>query len=107
MRITTGFAVVAILLGGGAAGAARADSGPPPRTQVAELVLAAGENIELGDYGEAVSELSRALTVIRQAQLVGDPLAARAEVTLGAALVGLGRRPDAVAHFRAALKLQP
>ncbi|HJZ86003.1 MAG TPA: tetratricopeptide repeat protein [Polyangia bacterium] len=89
-------------------GPARAQSGPGgARAQVAQLLAQAGENIDLGDYDEAIAGLARALGIIRQAQLASDPMATRVEVALGVALVGAGHRSDAVAHFRAAVRLNP
>jgi hypothetical protein len=67
----------------------------------------AGENLDLGDYNEAISGLAKALTMVRQAQLAADPLAASVELGLGAALAGSGHSGEATAHFRAALRINP
>src|SRR5262249_31697819 len=79
----------------------------PARAQVAQLLRVADENLDLGDTGEAIASLARALATVRQAALTSDPLAATVEGRLAAALALSGRASDAVAPFRAALKIKP
>ena len=78
---------------------------PAARAQIAQQIRAAGENLDLGDTNEAIAGLARALTQVRQAQLVHDPIAANVEAMLGAALAIAGKPNDAVGHFRAALRI--
>src|SRR5215831_3229516 len=85
--------------------AAPAPAAPQARAQIAQQIRAAGENLDLGDYNEAIAGLGRALNQIRQAQLTHDPIAANVEALLGATLALAGKPNDAVAHFRAALRI--
>jgi len=85
--------------------AAPAPAASQARAQIAQQIRAAGENLDLGDYNEAIAGLSRALNQVRQAQLARDPIAANVEALLGATLALAGKPNDAVAHFRAALRI--
>jgi hypothetical protein len=85
--------------------AAPAPAASQARAQIAQQIRAAGENLDLGDTNEAIVGLGRALNQVRQAQLAHDPIAANVEALLGATLALAGKPNDAVAHFRAALRI--